>query len=78
MKTYVIGDLQGCHEQTLLLLERIRAHPSRFATPTLLFTADARLETKLTGLAIGADLCECDLPSRCAHRVPNWEWGSCD
>jgi bis(5'-nucleosyl)-tetraphosphatase (symmetrical) len=26
MKTYVIGDLQGCHQQTLALIEQIHAH----------------------------------------------------
>lgn len=37
------------------LLERIRADARRFATPTVIFTADARLESKLAGLAFGAD-----------------------
>lgn len=37
------------------LLERIRSDARRFATPTVIFTADARLESKLAGLAFGAD-----------------------
>lgn len=38
MKTYFIGDLQGCHEQTLALLERLRATAS--APFRLLFCGD--------------------------------------
>ncbi|MET3133700.1 bis(5'-nucleosyl)-tetraphosphatase (symmetrical) [Oxalobacteraceae bacterium GrIS 1.11] len=38
MKTYVIGDLQGCHDQTLLLLERIAsANPAPYR---ILFAGD--------------------------------------
>jgi bis(5'-nucleosyl)-tetraphosphatase (symmetrical) len=42
MKTYVIGDLQGCHEQTLLMLERVRAHAAEdgVAEPAILFAGD--------------------------------------
>jgi bis(5'-nucleosyl)-tetraphosphatase (symmetrical) len=42
MKTYVIGDLQGCHEQTLSMLDRIRAHASEVgvAEPAILFAGD--------------------------------------
>jgi hypothetical protein len=42
MKTYVIGDLQGCHEQALLMLERIREHAARdgVAEPLILFAGD--------------------------------------
>lgn len=39
----------------LELVQRIRAHPRRYATPVVILTSDARLESKLTGLAIGAD-----------------------
>jgi bis(5'-nucleosyl)-tetraphosphatase (symmetrical) len=39
MKTYVIGDLQGCHEQTLAMLERIRAHAGG-EEPCILFAGD--------------------------------------
>ncbi|HWW71210.1 MAG TPA: symmetrical bis(5'-nucleosyl)-tetraphosphatase [Duganella sp.] len=42
MKTYVIGDLQGCHEQALSMLERIRAHAADagVAEPAILFAGD--------------------------------------
>ncbi|MET0321179.1 MAG: symmetrical bis(5'-nucleosyl)-tetraphosphatase [Duganella sp.] len=42
MKTYVIGDLQGCHEQTLAMLERIQAHSAKAgeAHPSILFAGD--------------------------------------
>ncbi|NVM74983.1 bis(5'-nucleosyl)-tetraphosphatase (symmetrical) [Duganella sp. SG902] len=42
MKTYVIGDLQGCHEQALAILERIRAHAAAAgaAEPAILFAGD--------------------------------------
>ncbi|WP_373988938.1 symmetrical bis(5'-nucleosyl)-tetraphosphatase [Duganella sp. BuS-21] len=42
MKTYVIGDLQGCHEQALALLERIRAHADAdgVAEPAILLAGD--------------------------------------
>ncbi len=42
MKTYVIGDLQGCHEQALSMLERIRAHAAEagVAEPAILFAGD--------------------------------------
>jgi bis(5'-nucleosyl)-tetraphosphatase (symmetrical) len=42
MKTYVIGDLQGCHEQALAMLERIRAHAAQdgVAEPAILFAGD--------------------------------------
>jgi bis(5'-nucleosyl)-tetraphosphatase (symmetrical) len=42
MKTYVIGDLQGCHEQALSMLERIRAHAAQdgVAEPAILFAGD--------------------------------------
>nr|WP_315398306.1 symmetrical bis(5'-nucleosyl)-tetraphosphatase [uncultured Duganella sp.] len=42
MKTYVIGDLQGCHEQALLMLERIRAHAAGAGVtdPAILFAGD--------------------------------------
>ena len=38
MKTFVIGDLQGCHEQTLALLERIKA--GNPVAPAILFAGD--------------------------------------
>ncbi len=38
MKTFVIGDLQGCHEQMMSLLERITA--SGAVAPTILFAGD--------------------------------------
>ncbi len=38
MKTYVIGDLQGCHQQTLALLERIAA--SEAQPHRILFAGD--------------------------------------
>ncbi|SFV09747.1 symmetrical bis(5'-nucleosyl)-tetraphosphatase [Pseudoduganella namucuonensis] len=38
MKTYVIGDLQGCHDQTVALVERILAEEAE--TPSILFTGD--------------------------------------
>ena len=38
MKTYVIGDLQGCHEQTLALLERVAT--SSATPPAILFAGD--------------------------------------
>jgi bis(5'-nucleosyl)-tetraphosphatase (symmetrical) len=37
-KTYVIGDLQGCHDQTVALVERILAQES--TPPAILFTGD--------------------------------------
>jgi bis(5'-nucleosyl)-tetraphosphatase (symmetrical) len=42
MKTYVIGDLQGCHEQALSMLDRIRAHAAEVgvAEPAILFAGD--------------------------------------
>lgn len=47
MKTYVIGDLQGCHQQTLALLERIhvgaQSHESQShgpEAPEILFAGD--------------------------------------
>jgi len=42
MKTYVIGDLQGCHEQALAILDRIRAHAAAdgVAEPAILFAGD--------------------------------------
>jgi bis(5'-nucleosyl)-tetraphosphatase (symmetrical) len=42
MKTYVIGDLQGCHDQALAILERIRAHAADagVAEPAILFAGD--------------------------------------
>ena len=42
MKTYVIGDLQGCHEQALSMLDRIRAHAAEVgvAEPAILFVGD--------------------------------------
>jgi bis(5'-nucleosyl)-tetraphosphatase (symmetrical) len=42
MKTYVIGDLQGCHEQTVALVERILAQESATGAlaPSILFTGD--------------------------------------
>ncbi|MFS2004856.1 symmetrical bis(5'-nucleosyl)-tetraphosphatase [Duganella sp. CT11-25] len=42
MKTYVIGDLQGCHEQALCMLDRIRAHAASdgVAEPAILFAGD--------------------------------------
>ena len=42
MKTYVIGDLQGCHEQALSMLDRIRAHAAECGDmkPAILFAGD--------------------------------------
>ncbi|MFT5644252.1 MAG: bis(5'-nucleosyl)-tetraphosphatase (symmetrical) [Janthinobacterium sp.] len=42
MKTYVIGDLQGCHQQTLALLDRIdaQAHQHDLAPFNILFAGD--------------------------------------
>jgi len=42
MKTYVIGDLQGCHEQALALLERVRrtAAADGSGPPRILFAGD--------------------------------------
>jgi bis(5'-nucleosyl)-tetraphosphatase (symmetrical) len=42
MKTYVIGDLQGCHDQALALLDRIRAHAAEggVTEPAILFAGD--------------------------------------
>lgn len=42
MKTYVIGDLQGCHEQALAILDHIREHAARdgVAEPSILFAGD--------------------------------------
>lgn len=40
-KTYVIGDLQGCHTQTLALLELIaRQHEAAPSQPAILFAGD--------------------------------------
>ncbi|KQW96422.1 bis(5'-nucleosyl)-tetraphosphatase (symmetrical) [Massilia sp. Root418] len=38
MKTYVIGDLQGCHDQTVALVDRILAQEQ--PAPSILFTGD--------------------------------------
>lgn len=38
MKTYVIGDLQGCHDQTVALVDRILAQEEQ--APSILFTGD--------------------------------------
>jgi bis(5'-nucleosyl)-tetraphosphatase (symmetrical) len=38
MKTYVIGDLQGCHDQTVALVDRILAQEEH--APSILFTGD--------------------------------------
>jgi bis(5'-nucleosyl)-tetraphosphatase (symmetrical) len=38
MKTYVIGDLQGCHDQTVALVDRILALEGE--APAILFTGD--------------------------------------
>ena len=42
MKTYVIGDLQGCHDQALAILDRIREHAALdgVAEPAILFAGD--------------------------------------
>jgi len=42
MKTYVIGDLQGCHAQALALLERVRRHAAADGSgpPRILFAGD--------------------------------------
>lgn len=40
MKTYIIGDLQGCHQQTLALLERIEQAEAGAAAPAILFAGD--------------------------------------
>ncbi len=40
MKTYVIGDLQGCHEQAVALLERIARAEADSAPPRILFAGD--------------------------------------
>jgi bis(5'-nucleosyl)-tetraphosphatase (symmetrical) len=42
MKTYVVGDLQGCHEQALSMLDRIREHAAQggVAEPAILFAGD--------------------------------------
>ena len=40
MKTYVIGDLQGCHEQAVALLERIARAEADAAPPRILFAGD--------------------------------------
>src|SRR5438105_4966095 len=40
MKTYVIGDLQGCHDQALALLERIAREETGGAAPRILFAGD--------------------------------------
>jgi bis(5'-nucleosyl)-tetraphosphatase (symmetrical) len=42
MKTYVIGDLQGCHDQALSVLDRIREHAASdgVAEPAILFAGD--------------------------------------
>jgi len=38
------------------ILKKIRSHRTRFATPVIVLTADQRLDSKLTGLDMGADL----------------------
>jgi bis(5'-nucleosyl)-tetraphosphatase (symmetrical) len=40
MKTYVIGDLQGCHAQAVALLERIARAEADAAPPRILFAGD--------------------------------------
>lgn len=40
MKTYVIGDLQGCHQQAVALLERIARQEAAGAAPRILFAGD--------------------------------------
>lgn len=42
MKTYVIGDLQGCHAQALALLERVRRHAAADGSgpPQILLAGD--------------------------------------
>lgn len=40
MKTYVIGDLQGCHEQALALLQRIAEAEAGQPAPAILFAGD--------------------------------------
>ncbi len=40
MKTYVIGDLQGCHQQALALLERIARQEAAGPAPRILFAGD--------------------------------------
>ncbi|MET0267408.1 MAG: symmetrical bis(5'-nucleosyl)-tetraphosphatase [Duganella sp.] len=42
MKTYVIGDLQGCHAQALSMLDRIHAHAAHTDAdaPAILFAGD--------------------------------------
>ena len=40
MKTYVIGDLQGCHQQTLALLDRIQQAETGAEAPAILFAGD--------------------------------------
>ncbi|KQQ47309.1 bis(5'-nucleosyl)-tetraphosphatase (symmetrical) [Duganella sp. Leaf126] len=42
MKTYVIGDLQGCHAQALSMLDRIHAHAAADGEPAprILFAGD--------------------------------------
>jgi len=40
MKTYVIGDLQGCHQQTLALLDRIAQAEAGAPPPAILFAGD--------------------------------------
>jgi len=42
MKTYVIGDLQGCHEQAVTMLDRIHAHAAEVGemAPAILFAGD--------------------------------------
>src|SRR5471032_1566446 len=40
MQTYVIGDLQGCHQQTLALLERISQAEAGAEPPAILFAGD--------------------------------------
>jgi len=40
MNTYVIGDLQGCHQQTLALLDRIAQAEAGAPPPAILFAGD--------------------------------------
>lgn len=51
----VVLDLNLPDGDGMDLLETIRAHSSRAATPVVILTADARPESKLAGLAFGAD-----------------------
>ncbi|MBI4345604.1 MAG: response regulator [Elusimicrobia bacterium] len=51
----VLVDLSLPDGNGMGLVEFVRAHPTRRDTPLLVLTADARLDTKLTGLSLGAD-----------------------